>query len=99
MKMPFCERPARTGFQIFLEGRRFFFFLESKAGDEFSRNEFGSMRRIAAIVVEKAFFEIGCVSDILLFRMRFGSEEIDVLHLRSVFFSEAMRVIWLACQP
>jgi hypothetical protein len=91
--------PCPNRISDILEGRCFFFFFESKVGDEFSRNEFGSMRRIAAIVVEKAFFEIGCVSDILLFRMRFGSEEVGIVHLYSAILLRATHVIWLACQP
>lgn len=86
MKMAFCERPTRTGFQIFLEGLCLVFLLESKVGDGFPWSEPGGVRRIAAVVVEKAFFEISRGPDIVLSRMRFGSEEIDVVY-----------VIWLAC--
>lgn len=81
--MPFCERLARTGFQIFLEGHCLFFFLESKVGDEFSRNEFGSMRRIAAVVAEKALFEIVREPDVLFAWMGFRSEEVGVVHFCS----------------
>lgn len=38
------------------------------------------MRRIAAVVVEKALFEIVRGTDIAFARMGFGSEEIDVVH-------------------
>jgi hypothetical protein len=55
------------------------------------------MQRITAVVIEKAFFEIGRASDILLFRMRFRSEKIDVLHLRWAFEGDVCYL--LACQP
>jgi hypothetical protein len=79
--------PCPNGFQIFFEGRRFFFFLESKVGDEFPRNKFGSMRGIAAVMAEKSLFEIARRPYVIFAWMGFGSEEIDVMH-----------VIWLACQ-
>lgn len=47
-------------------------------------------------MVEKAFFEIVRVSDILLFRMRFGSEEIDVVH---VILAGLPAVAWVAGGP
>jgi hypothetical protein len=68
-KMPFCERPARAGFQISFEGQGCVFLLESKVGDEIPGSEFGSVRRIATVVVEKAFFEIVCGSGVLLTRV------------------------------
>jgi len=88
MKMPFCERSAGTGFQISFEGCRFFFLLESKVGDEIPWNELGGVWRIAAVVIEKAFFEIVRGPDVMFARMGIGSEEVDVVH-----------IIWLACQP
>ena len=38
------------------------------------------MRRIAAVVIEKAFFEIVRGSDVLFARVRFGSEEVGIVH-------------------
>jgi len=72
-KVAFCERSARTGFQIFLESRCFIFLSESKVGDEIPGNELGGVRRIAAVAVEKTFFEIVGGPDVLFGRVGFGS--------------------------
>ena len=96
MKMAFCQRPARTGFKIFLECGSRLSLLESDVHFELPRDKLGGVWRIAAVMVEKALFEIGCASDILLRRMGFRSEEVYVKHRHSAL--RTTHAPWLACQ-
>src|SRR5439155_18737922 len=70
---------------------------KAKYAASLPRNELGGMRRVAAIMVEKTLFEISRASYVLLFRVRFGSEEINVMH--DIHLSPPRHVIKLACQP